>query len=139
MGACDGPRRLEPVAPAVGDRPSIGDEARPGQSHGPYSTGAPERGARHLSVTSVRQTIFPEHPTVANRDRRPSTAGRSTRTGSSPWGRRSKRDGGSGLNGRRGPTAAQGVVTPAWPTEDPGTGGGAQRVRDWLYDFFLLR
>ena len=34
MGACDGLRRLEPVAPAVGDRPSIGDEARPRQSDG---------------------------------------------------------------------------------------------------------
>src|SRR6516164_8680583 len=139
MGACDGPRRLEPVAPAVGDRPSIGDEARPGQSDGPYSTGAPERGARHLSVTSVRQTIFPEHPTVAARDRGPRQQADLPGRAAVPWARRSKRDGGSGLNGRARPYGRSGVVSPSWPMQDPGTGGGAQRVRDWLYDFFLLR
>src|SRR6516165_1799607 len=70
MGACDGPRRLEPVAPAVGDRPSIGDETRPGQSDGSYGANAPEQGASTFSVTPVRQMIFPEYPTVAARDRR---------------------------------------------------------------------
>jgi len=49
MGACDGPRRLEPVAPAVGDRPSIGDEARPRQSDGPHSARTPEQGTMHLA------------------------------------------------------------------------------------------
>jgi hypothetical protein len=48
MGACDGFRRLEPVAPAVGDRPSIGDEARPRQSDGPdraaWDGSGPEAG-----------------------------------------------------------------------------------------------
>src|SRR5262252_4953748 len=109
MGACDGPRRLEPVAPAVGDRPSIGDEARPGQSDGPYSTGAPERGARHLSVTSVRQTIFPEHPTVAARDRGPRQQADPPATGSSLLGQEKQerwRIGAERLG--RGPTAAQG-------------------------------
>jgi hypothetical protein len=32
MGAYDGYRRREPVAPAVGDRPSIGDRRAPRQS-----------------------------------------------------------------------------------------------------------
>lgn len=33
MGARDSYRRREPVAPAVGDRPSIGDRSPPGKAH----------------------------------------------------------------------------------------------------------
>ncbi len=35
MGAYDGYRRREPVAPAVGDRPSIGDGSAPGKARCP--------------------------------------------------------------------------------------------------------
>src|SRR5215469_10830545 len=60
MGACDGLRRLEPVAPAVGDRPSIGDEGRPRQSEwrGPICRDG--GGHRAPSVTPVPGSILPD-------------------------------------------------------------------------------
>jgi len=60
MGACDGLRRLEPVAPAVGDRPSIGDEGHPRQSerHGPSREAGGEY--RATSVTPLLRSILPD-------------------------------------------------------------------------------
>ena len=60
MGACDGPRRLEPVAPAVGDRPSIGDEGRPRQSERRrriYGDGGEHRAP---SVMPILGSILPD-------------------------------------------------------------------------------
>src|SRR5579859_2973 len=59
MGACDGLRRLEPVAPAVGDRPSIGDEGHPRQSEWRDTAAGPEAGTRELSVTTFLDRSFP--------------------------------------------------------------------------------
>src|SRR5215467_7801978 len=61
MGACDGPRRIEPVAPAVGDRPSIGDETRFRQSDGPHGARAAEQ-AQAPRVTPVRGSTLPDSP-----------------------------------------------------------------------------
>src|SRR6516165_6193673 len=60
MGACDGLRRLEPVAPAVGDRPSIGDEGRPRQSEWRGPICGDGGGHRTPSVTPVLGSILPD-------------------------------------------------------------------------------
>ena len=58
MGACDGHRRLIPVAPAVGDRPSIGDEAHPRQSAGRDQAEPTTVEYRAPSVTPALRSII---------------------------------------------------------------------------------